>query len=352
MNNLSCVDTYKPLWGLTRSELKELLLKKGVLKTFVADQIFDWVYKKRIFDPNRMTNISLKDRQTISECFDFTYSEPIVSLRSVDGTEKFLFQFQGARVETVLMPHKGRWTLCVSSQAGCAMGCAFCKTATLKLKRNLSVSEMIQQVLFCYVHLAQVGERINNIVFMGMGEPFHNYDNLKKTLYILTDPKGFNFSWRQITVSTVGLVNRIQQFFDEHLPAQLAISLNAPTQDKRSKIMPVAKRFSVDELLSVIKSARLRPRQKIFIEYVLLDGFNTSPSDLRALVKLLHPVKERIKINLIPFNPFQGTAFTRPSESVVETWRSELVSRGFTATVRWSKGTDIQGGCGQLAATV
>lgn len=352
MVDVSCSTAKDVFWELTRSELKEILACKGISKSFVADQIFEWVYRNRVYDPMKMTNLSLRDRAVVAEFLNFSIAKPAVKLKSMDGSEKFLFSFEEVRVESVLMPHKGRWTLCVSSQAGCAMGCAFCKTATLKLQRNLTVGEIIQQVVFCADLLAQRGEKISNIVFMGMGEPFHNYENVKRALLILTDQKGFQYSWRDITVSTVGLVNRIQQFFVEQLPAQLAISLNAPTQEQRALIMPVAKRFSLDELISAIKNAKLRPRQRIFVEYVLLEGFNASAVDLNRLIKLLNPVKDKIKINLIPFNPFEGAKFLRPSVTVVEAWRSELVRKGFTATVRWSKGIDIQGGCGQLAATV
>ncbi|MCS6962206.1 MAG: 23S rRNA (adenine(2503)-C(2))-methyltransferase RlmN [Deltaproteobacteria bacterium] len=337
------------IFDLSREELRRILLDFDANKYYLADQIFDWVYKKLLFDFSKMTNIPEKLRAVLSAKFTFSQPEIVFKKFSADGSCKFVMKFGAQKVESVLMRHNYGLSLCVSSQAGCGMGCKFCKTATLGFGRNLTTSEILQQIIFGLISAKKSNLKLRNVVFMGMGEPFHNYENVKKTILILTDPKGLGFSWRNVTVSTVGLINRIKQFFEEKIPSQLAISLNAPTQEKRKQIMPISARFPLEELVETIGIVNLRPRQKIFLEYVLLGGFNTSNEDLSLLIKLLKPIRDRIKVNLIPFNSFEGAIFQRPPTQIIEKWRNELVKNGFTATVRWSKAVDILGGCGQLA---
>ncbi|MCS6893850.1 MAG: 23S rRNA (adenine(2503)-C(2))-methyltransferase RlmN [Deltaproteobacteria bacterium] len=335
-------------FNFTRDELSRVCDSRFG-RRYIADQLFDWVYNKRVTLPLEMTNLSLELRRLLKDVFTFSVPIPELKALSKDGTIKFLFKFdEKSVVESVLMPSRNRWTLCVSSQAGCGMGCSFCKTATLGLRRNLSTAEIIGQIM----HALSEVQRINNIVFMGMGEPFANYQNVKRAIFILTDKKGLNFSWRSVCVSTVGIVPKIARFFDDGVPAQLAISLNAPTQAKREQIMPVSKKFTIDQLIEQIRTSKLKKRQKIFIEYVMLKGFNTNLEDLNALVKLLDVVKHKIKINLIPFNVFDGSAFARPNNDEIHLWRDMLLKAGFSVTIRWSKGVDIQGGCGQLAGGI
>ncbi len=332
-------------FDFTLDEMRKILFEK-FQKKFRADQIFDWIYKKFEFNPANMHNISLADRTTLAEMFDFSVFKPTLVKESQDGTKKILFTLADKKqIETVFMPSNGRWTVCVSSQAGCGMGCKFCKTATMGFQRNLSTSEIIQQVLRVILDF----KRPDNIVFMGMGEPLANYDNVVKAIQILVHQKALNFSWRSITVSTVGLEPKIKLFFEEKVPAQLAISLNASNQQVRSFLMPVSNKFSFEKIIETVKNLPLRRRQKIFIEYVLIDEINADDIHLNELIEALKVVRERIKINLIPFNEFADSEFRRPSLKIINRWHKKLKENRFISTVRWSKGVDILGGCGQLA---
>lgn len=317
-------------------------------RKYTANQLFDWIYKKFETNPDLMTNIPKKIRDEIKMLYNFEIMKPCKILESMDGSKKFLFTLHdNNKIESVLMPHENRWTLCVSSQVGCGMGCRFCKTATMGFIRNLTTSEIIQQIMSVCINY----QKPNNIVFMGMGEPLANYNNVAQSLKILTEPKGLNYSWRSITVSTVGLIPKIKRFFLDQLPAQLAISLNAPNQKIRSDLMPISSNFKFEQIIETIKNVRLKKRQKIFLEYILIDALTSEENHLNQLAKSLKSVKHRVKINLIPFNEFPDSNFKRPSVEKIENWRKQLQKNGFTATIRWSKGVDIFGGCGQLATS-
>jgi len=269
---------------------------------------------------------------------------------SQDGSHKLVLRYgDGARVQAVLMPDGDRLTLCVSTQVGCGFACAFCFTGTMGLERNLSAGEILAQVLVARQGLGP-GERITHIVYMGMGEPLANYSATVKSLRLLTDPQAFAFSPRRITVSTVGLVSGIERLAKETLKVNLAISLHATSNEIRDRIMPVNRGFAIEELLAACRRFPLPFRQRMTFEYVLLDGINDSVEDARRLVKLLKGI--RGKINLIPFNDWEGSSFARPPLPRILAFQAVLLEHGITATIRWSKGEDIGAACGQLREVV
>jgi 23S rRNA (adenine2503-C2)-methyltransferase len=248
------------------------------------------------------------------------------------------------------MPDDDRITLCVSTQVGCGFQCLFCLTGVMGLERNLTSAEIVGQVLAAN-RLLGPDQRVTHIVFMGMGEPLANYAALVTSLRILTDAKlGLGYSPRRITVSTVGLVPGIEKLGRENLKVNVAISLHAATDEVRSKLMPVNRSFNLVALMAALKKYPLAPRQRIFFEYVMLDGVNDSPEDARHLVKLLRGL--RAKVNLIPFNDWEGAPFQRPPLQRILAFQSILLDAGVTTTVRWSKGEDIGAACGQLREPV
>ena len=265
---------------------------------------------------------------------------------SQDGSQKLVLRYgDGARVQAVLMPDADRLTLCVSTQVGCGFACAFCFTGTMGLERNLSAGEIVGQVMAAREGLA-AGLRITHIVYMGMGEPLANYTATVKSLRLLTDPQAFAFSPRRITVSTVGLVTGIERLAKENLRVNLAVSLHATSNEIRDRIMPVNKGFAIEELLAACRRFPLPFRQRMTFEYVLLEDVNDSVEDARRLVKLLKGI--RGKINLIPFNDWEGSSFARPPLPRILDFQTVLLEHGIRATVRWSKGEDIGAACGQL----
>lgn len=265
---------------------------------------------------------------------------------AADDTRKLLFKLGAdASVEAVLIPDPPRLTLCISSQAGCAMGCRFCATARLGLRRNLGPTGIVGQVLGAR-ELLRPGERISNLVFMGMGEPLANYDAVVEAIRILMADWGLGLSGRRITVSTVGLVPALQRLVRE-TPVQVAISLSATTDEQREHLMPVNRRYPLRVLFDACRTLPIAQRRRITFEYVMLDGVNDSMDDVRRLVSLLHGI--RAKVNLIPFNPFSGAGFAGSPRPTIARFQAALLSRGVHATVRESRGRDIQAACGQLA---
>ncbi len=316
-------------------------------KRFRARQVMNWLYKKGVTRFEEMTDLSAALRERLGR--EATAALPRIAAEqtSRDGTVKLLLELaDGERVETVLMPDDGRVTQCVSTQVGCAMGCAFCRTGTLGLRRHLTAGEIVAQVV---VGQARVGpdRRITNVVFMGMGEPLHNFDNVVRAFRILSSDHGLNITRRRLTVSTAGLADRIRRLPPEML-GSLAVSLNATTDEVRDRIMPVNRRFPIQELLEALRESPLPPRDRYTVEYVLLGGVNDSPDDARRLVKLLSHV--RCKVNLIAYNPHGDSPFERPRPEAVEAFRKILLDKNFTATLRKSRGEDILAACGQLKA--
>jgi len=317
------------------------------IKSFRADQVFNWLYQKRAENFGQMLNIGQKTRELLEDHFYISSLKVADNLQSSDGSIKFrILLDDGNSIESVFLPHKNHNTICVSSQVGCAMGCDFCMTAKMGLIRNLDPSEIINQILTVAKELPKK-KKIRNIVFMGMGEPFHNYNNLMQAMEILTDENGFNFSHRRITVSTSGLLPKIRRFGFEKIKANLAISLNGVTNEVRTKLMPVNKAYNLEKLIKVCSEFPLESRKRITFEYILIRDLTDSFQDAKNLIRLLHGLK--FKINLIPYNSSPGCKYNAPSLEQSRMFQKYLLDHQIIAPLRISKGQDIQGACGQLA---
>ncbi len=343
------------LLDFTYSELEQYCSELGEAP-FRARQLWQWLWQKRERDFGRMTNISKELRERLGQTADVLWPEVVQVQTSRDGTTKFLLALvDGQHIETVLIPEKDHFTLCLSTQVGCALGCTFCATGRMGLVRNLNMAEILGQILVAREHVAGLttgqtqGLALRNLVFMGMGEPLLNWENLRRALEALHHPLGLDFSKRRITVSTVGVPGMLSDFGALGL-ASLAVSLHAPTQDLRARIMPRAARFGLDDLIAELAAYPLQPRQKITIEYVLLGGVNDDLSHARELVRLLNKVKA--KVNLIPFHPSPELPYAAPDINRVLAFENLLKSKGLPATLRKSKGQDISAACGQLRADV
>jgi len=338
------------LVGLLPSELEALAVELGASR-YRGRQLATWIYRKGVFDLEAMTDLPKDFRERLTERAVIEVPEPERVTASQDGSRKLVFLLaDGARVSSVLMPDDDRMTLCVSTQVGCGFECRFCLTGVMGLERNLAPAEILGQVLAANRLLAPAG-RVTHIVFMGMGEPLANLAALVTALRILTDARlGVGYSPRRITVSTVGLVPGIEKLGREGLRVNLAISLHAATDEVRSRLMPVNRAFDLAALMAALRRYPLAPRQRIFFEYVLLDGVNDTPEDARRLATLLRGL--RAKVNLIPFNDWEGAEFHRPPLARILAFQSVLLDAGVTTTVRWSKGEDIGAACGQLREAV
>ena len=333
--------------AFTKEELTRWFKEKGI-QAYRTSQIMRWIYLKQVESFDDMTDISLKNRKLLSENFSFSKPETKQVETSCDGSRKYLFGLRdGNSIETVLIPEKNHYTLCISTQVGCAMGCRFCMTAQSGLIRNLTQAEIINQVLG--VSKDVTGEKqLKNIVLMGMGEPLANYDNVIRAITILTDnDSGLQFSTRRVTLSTSGLIPRFNDLCRD-TKINLAISLNASENKTRGMLMPINKKYPIEQLIDACIHYRLAPRNKITFEYILIQGVNDSAEDAHRLTKLLRPVKA--KINLIPFNEHPASEFKRPDESVILKFQEILHQKNYTAIIRHSKGRDISAACGQLSA--
>lgn len=342
----------KSIFSFNYNDLRQYLLDLG-RKPFLADQIFDWLYKKYEFEVDKWSNVSVANRDFVKEEFDVILPQILWHGISSDTTKKFLIKMHDKQtVEAVAIPGKARLTLCLSSQVGCAIGCTFCHTATQGLKRHLDSSEVVGQYLVVSKWLQQnVGpdERLTNIVYMGQGEPLHNYDNMKKATEIFLDQKGLRIGQRKITLSTSGLAPQIEKLVD-FPPVNLAISLHSPRNEVRSELMPINKTFNLDRLFDAISKVPLKANRRITYEYLLIDGLTDTDEDLDLLCKMLH--RKESKINIIPFNEFPGSKYKRPSDKKILEFNHRLIDRGFTSTIRVTKGEDILAACGQLKTTL
>lgn len=334
---------------LTIERLTSWLVEQGE-PSFRARQIFQWLYQRQVRSFDEMTNVSKSLRRLLAENFVLGTFDTETVVESGDASRKFAFRLaDGKRIESVLMPNATHYTLCVSTQVGCAMGCDFCMTAKMGLERNLSAGEIVQQAVEAARTIAD-GKILRNIVFMGMGEPFHNYDNLADALDILGDDFGFGFSWRRMTVSTSGLVPAIRRFAHDKTRANLAVSLNGARDEVRSRLMPVNRRWNIAALMDACREFPSDTRYRLTFEYVLIEGVTDDLADARRLVKLLHGMK--CKVNLIPYNAGPGNPYQAPPIERVRAFQEELLNRGVLATVRISKGQDIGAACGQLITDV
>lgn len=343
------------LLGLTRPELEAWCIERGG-KAFRARQLFQWIYKRAETDFDAMTDLAKAFRNELKDLAEIRLPEIITRQDAADGTVKWMLKAgQGANqgIEMVYIPDGGRATLCVSSQVGCAMDCSFCATAQQGFNSNLSTAAIIGQVLLAQRELGfKAGDDrlISNIVLMGMGEPLANYRNVVPALRILLDELGLDFSRRRLTLSTSGLVPQIYRLAEEANVA-LAVSLHAPDDELRNQLVPINRRHNIAELLEACwKYIDEANGRSITFEYVMLDGVNDSPAQARALARLLrgHPAK----VNLIPFNPFPGTQYRRSRPEAIRTFLDQLLKGGVMATIRRTRGDDIDAACGQLAGRV
>jgi 23S rRNA (adenine2503-C2)-methyltransferase len=330
---------------LDRAEMEAAFAARGV-PAFHGRQVFHWIHGRGVTDFAEMTDLSQQLRATLVE--SLTIKTPVLEAKqtSEDGTTKFLLKLEdGRHVEAVYIPDTPAQTFCISTQVGCAMACAFCLTGKMGLVRNLSAGEIVGQVRVLAQATGLAGSPFN-IVLMGMGEPLHNYDATMKALRMMADESGLAVHPRRVTLSTVGLVPAIERLAAEPLMPNLAISLHATTDDQRSRIVPINKKYSLEQLIDVCRRFPLAKRRRITFEYVLLNAVNDTPEDARRLARLVSGLKA--KVNLLPLNEAAGIAFTRPSDERVNAFAKILADRGVTVSVRKSRGRDIRAACGQL----
>ena len=336
------------LLDLTLEEIEKFISSLGKEK-FRAKQIMKCLYQSRNRSFAEMTTISREFRSRLAEISRIERPEVVKILESKDGTKKALLRLEdGLFIESVLIPGKSNWTICVSTQAGCAMGCKFCLTARQGFKRNLRPSEITGQILALQKETSE-GPIIKNIVMMGMGEPLANYDNTLKAIKNLTCDFGLGFSNRKVTVSTCGLAPQIVQL-GKDICINLAVSLNAPDNDIRSNLMPVNKKYPLETMLDACKRYPMPGRRLLTFEYILIDGVNSSVRDAEKLAALLKD--QRCKLNLIVFNEFPGSPFKSPAKKDVEAFQQMLIKKHYTAVIRTSKGSDILAACGQLSGLI
>ncbi|MBI3827407.1 MAG: 23S rRNA (adenine(2503)-C(2))-methyltransferase RlmN [Candidatus Rokubacteria bacterium] len=334
------------LVGLTPADLEDLAVDLGASR-YRGRQIATWLYRKRATSLDAMTDLPKDFRATLAQRAFIGLPTVDRVTASLDGSRKLVLRLEDeALVSAVLMPDDDRLTLCLSTQVGCGYGCTFCLTGTMGLTRNLAAGEIVGPLLVANGLLPEDG-RVTHLVFMGMGEPLANYAALVAAIRIITDARlGLGYSPRRVTVSTVGLVTGIDRLGREGLRVNLAISLHAATDEVRGRLMPVNRSWNLAALMAAVRRYPLAPRQRVFFEYVMLAGVNDSDEDARALARLLRGV--RAKVNLIPFNDWEGSGFERPALARIVAFQALLIKAGVTTTVRWSKGEDIGAACGQL----
>ncbi|MFO7736437.1 MAG: 23S rRNA (adenine(2503)-C(2))-methyltransferase RlmN [bacterium] len=330
---------------LSFEELKKEIVRAGY-KKFRAEQIFNWIYRKHTLSFQKMTNISLKAREELCEKFEIrTLPKPEI-YKSPDGTQKLRFNtFDDSAVETVIIPEKNRNTICVSTQIGCPLGCLFCRTGYLGFKRNLETSEITGQILQAEKILKKENRRVTNIVYMGMGEPLLNFEKTVRSIKILKDDRGFNFSNRRITVSTVGISEKITEL-GKLTEVNLALSLHAVDNKTRSRIMPINRKNPIEPILEEVKRYPMHSRKKLLIEYIMLKDINDSENSAKALASIAHKINA--KVNLIPFNSFRESRLKASSQKKIFDFQKILVDRHVTALIRKSRGEEHLAACGQL----
>ncbi len=315
---------------------------------FRATQTADWVFKHLVSNPEQMTNVSKDIRSRIADNFDWSLPEIVSALDSQDGSTKLLLKTpNGQYIESVILRYEGRVSLCVSSQVGCKMACSFCQTGKLGFFRHLTTHEILSQYMIAAQIVRKEGRRLSHVVFMGMGEPLDNYDNVVKAVNILVSPDGFGLSARHVTVSTSGIVPRIRDLARDARCA-LAVSLHAARDDLRQEIMPINRRWPLADLKSALLDYQRETGDKITFEYILIREKNCGLREAKDLMKFLHGFKA--KVNLIPFNAHPGMPYDRPSDDEIRAFQVYLAERSIAAPVRYSKGLDVSGACGQLAA--
>ncbi|MBD5068070.1 MAG: 23S rRNA (adenine(2503)-C(2))-methyltransferase RlmN [Alistipes sp.] len=331
------------LYGRTPDELAALCRELGMPR-FAAGQLARWLYGRHEEDPQRMSDIAAAHRETLGRRFGRALSAPVRVSESVDGTKKYLFRtHRGAYIESAYIPDGERATLCVSSQAGCRMGCRFCATGRQGLQHSLTAAEILNQI----VSLPE-RDRLTNLVFMGMGEPLDNLDEVLRALGIITAPWGFGWSPTRVTVSTAGVVPQLRRFL-EATKVHLAVSLHNPFADERAAIMPVEKAWPIAETAAILRDYDFTHQRRVSFEYILMEGLNDSPRHIRELCRLLDGIKCRI--NLIRFHKIPGSPYFSPDDAGMIRFRDALTARGIQTTIRASRGEDIQAACGLLSTS-
>ncbi|MEY9969950.1 23S rRNA (adenine2503-C2)-methyltransferase [Lysinibacillus sp. RC46] len=336
------------VYSLQPDQLEEWLKENGE-KPFRAAQIFDWLYNKRVKTFEEMSNLSKGLREKLEASFSLTTLSTIIKQESKDGTIKFLFQLQdGYSIETVLMRHEYGNSVCVTTQVGCRIGCTFCASTLGGLKRHLLAGEIVEQVVKVQQTLDELDERVSHIVIMGIGEPFDNYEAMMNFLKVINHEKGLNIGARHITVSTSGIVPKIYEFADEQLQINFAVSLHAPNQEDRQKLMPIARAYKLDELMEAVRYYTKKTGRRVTFEYGLMSGENDSveiAEELSALIKGL-----KCHVNLIPVNYVPERDYVRTSRSQIFAFEKTLKKNGINVTIRREQGSDIAAACGQLRA--
>jgi 23S rRNA (adenine2503-C2)-methyltransferase len=329
------------LYGRTLDELIVVTKRLG-MPGFAAKQIADWLYKKEIQTIDEMTNLSKNMRELLSKEYEIGLSDPVNFSQSSDGTKKYLYKVLGNKfIETAFIPEDDRATICVSSQAGCKMGCIFCMTGKQGFQGNLSSNEILNQ----FRSLPEFNQ-LTNMVFMGMGEPLDNLPEVLKSLDILTNDWGYAWSPTRITVSTIGLLNSIKEFLEKSR-CHLAISLHSPFDDERKKLMPVQKTNNVKEVIEIIRNFDFSKQRRVSFEYILFEGINDSPRHVKELARILNGIKCRI--NIIRFHQFPGSDLKSPGIGALTAFREALNDKGILSTIRSSRGVDINAACGLLS---
>ncbi len=332
------------LLNFTKEELQEFM-KNMEEPSYRATQIFRWVYEKGVYDFSQMTDLGKTLREGLGELLTITPFSIKKVLSSRDGTLKFLFSLpEGDEIESVVMFYDKRITICISSQVGCPVGCKFCATGMSGFKRDLHTYEIIGQIFFAQKY---IGKKITNVVFMGMGEPLLNYENVIRAIYIINDKEGYNIGQRRMTLSTIGIIEGIERLAMEKIKPNLAFSIHAPSDEIRDKIVPINKTYPLTKLIPLLVEYRKITHRKITLEYVIIKGLNDSTDAARRLQKIAY--KLRAKVNIIPLNPVPGLGFSPPSDNKIEHF-AKIVGERVEVSVRKSKGREIQAACGQLRA--
>lgn len=334
------------IYNLTYDQMEQWALSKG-WKKFRVQQIFHWLYRERVKDFDLMTNLSKETREELKKDFHFSDLTLVRKQVAKDGTTKFLFKTEdGALLESVMMVFDYGNSICVSSQVGCNMGCSFCASGLTKKQRDLTAAEMTAQVMAVQEELDKKGERLSHIVIMGTGEPFDNYDNVMNFIKTVNHDRGLGIGSRHITISTSGIVPRIYEFADGHYQYNLAISLHAPNDELRSKLMPVNKAYPLDQLFDAVKYYTDTNNRRLTFEYILLKGVNDQPEHARQLAKLLKPYC--CYVNLIPYNSVDEHGFKSVDRAEAMKFYDILKKEGIAVTIRKEHGSDIDAACGQL----
>lgn len=343
MNPMNDVRT--DLKGMPLSELADFFRSRGK-EGYRAGQVSRWLYREFAEDFSVMHDLSRSLREEMEATCRISSPPAEKEERSLDGTEKVLFRLEdGEGIESVLIPEEGRRTLCVSTQAGCALSCVFCATGATGFRRNMTSAEIIHQACFAGRRLAERGERITNVVFMGMGEPLENLPEVSRAIDILLSQYGFGLAGKRVTVSTAGILPAMRELADRY-PVSFAVSLNAASEELRSRLMPINRKYPLRDLVAAMRAIPLRSGRKVTAEYVLLSGVNDSPAEAEALARLLSGA--RIKVNLISVNPHGHAGFRPPRQGSTERFRNILVAGGIQTITRERRGADIRAACGQL----